>query len=326
MKRYAVVGDLHGRILLAFWLVRRWQEEHQTTIDGILCVGDVGVFRGMEHMDKASRRYAEKFPEELGFAKYFWRTALGRRGRTRLVPHPRAEELLKDVSCSLYFVPGNHEDHLFLKDTWRNFARDLSSPVAIDVDWIGIAEGVYMDGDFTGFGRIRCLPQGPVVTLGDFYDEATLEPKHDLSLRAVNGVDGFTDDEAYRSPLAGSVDVLVTHETFLGRLRGCDTTGRRDEYGSERLAEFVQRLAPSWHFFGHHHWYYPEVRLQAHDGTSVHSVGLNQLILEDHVSPISMGAFGILTAEGETERAFEFSIVEDDWYANLRYREVAMVL
>ena len=59
----AVFGDLHGRILLAFWLVKRWQKEHGERIDHILCTGDLGVYRTRAQMDKASQRFSEKFPD-----------------------------------------------------------------------------------------------------------------------------------------------------------------------------------------------------------------------------------------------------------------------
>src|SRR6266550_521159 len=41
---YLVFGDLHGRILPAFRLASAWAREHQTPLDGVLQVGDLGFF------------------------------------------------------------------------------------------------------------------------------------------------------------------------------------------------------------------------------------------------------------------------------------------
>ncbi|GHO42027.1 metallophosphatase family protein [Ktedonospora formicarum] len=67
----AIFSDLHGRLLLAFQLCRRWQRETGENIDLILQAGDVGAFSDVQRLDKATRRYAEQDPTELGFLEHF---------------------------------------------------------------------------------------------------------------------------------------------------------------------------------------------------------------------------------------------------------------
>lgn len=77
----ACLGDLHGRILLAFKLVQRWQAENGIPVDLILCTGDVGVFPDTRKMDRASARHLERDRSEAGFAEYFFTS------------HPEAESV-----------------------------------------------------------------------------------------------------------------------------------------------------------------------------------------------------------------------------------------
>ncbi len=100
----AVLADTHGRILLAFKIVDRYQRETGKKIDLILQCGDMGIFPDVEKIDKATRRHAETDETELGFAQYF-------------VEHTdEAESVLAQVDCDLLCVRGNHEDQEFLDD------------------------------------------------------------------------------------------------------------------------------------------------------------------------------------------------------------------
>src|SRR5262245_60757539 len=97
---YLVFGDLHGRILPAFRLASAWAREHNTPLDGLLQVGDLGYFPDPSRLDKATRRHAEKDPLELG---------------TSLVAEPskEADAVFADPDCpeKMYCVAGNHEDY-----------------------------------------------------------------------------------------------------------------------------------------------------------------------------------------------------------------------
>jgi len=145
-------------------------------------------------------------------------------------------------------------------------------------------------------------------------------------VRAINGLDNHTAPEAWERPVADSVDLLLSHETYRGRLEGVDATGRRDHYGSERLAEFLGRLAPRWHFFGHHHWYYSPVSKQSRVGSQTQSVGLNQVFVPMDGTPIAPGSFGILRYDGGDPSRSRFDPVEDGWFAKLRWPDVVRFL
>src|SRR5438874_6729742 len=96
---YLVFGDLHGRILPAFRLAQAWAREHAVGVTGLLQVGDLGYFPDPSHLDKATRRHAERDPLELGAALV-------------TVRNPQATATLEadDVPEGMWFTQGNHED------------------------------------------------------------------------------------------------------------------------------------------------------------------------------------------------------------------------
>lgn len=311
----ALFGDLHGRLLLPFYLIRRWEQEHSEPIHLALSTGDAGIYRSLQHMEKTSQRWAKRYPEELGFSKLFFKFEL--RSLT-LVRHPATDEVLGDTKADLWFVPGNHEDHAYLAKLWESYANALDQPVAVDRDWPGLMDGRYKEGQFDGYGRIFCLPQGRIVSLDSPLNEQTWTPDYTMSLLAVNGIDKYTAKEAWSTPGA-PVQLMLTHDCYHGRLEGFDRTSRRNEYGSERLGELIRRVGPTYHFFGHHHYYYPEVELQNFQGGITRSVGLNQVFFDTRESVIKPGCFGILRVQGPEKMTFE--TVEDAWFRSLRYTD-----
>ena len=66
MMHIAVFADIHGRILLAFKLVDRYQREMGQHIDLILQAGDMGIFPDQSRMDKATVRHAQSDITESG--------------------------------------------------------------------------------------------------------------------------------------------------------------------------------------------------------------------------------------------------------------------
>ncbi|MBN2228666.1 MAG: metallophosphoesterase, partial [Candidatus Thorarchaeota archaeon] len=102
MKRIAVFADVHGRILLAFKLVDRYQRETGEEIDLILQAGDMGIFPDRSRMDKATIRHAQIDDTEFGFLNHF------------VSPNREVEETLSRLECNLVCVRGNHEDHALL--------------------------------------------------------------------------------------------------------------------------------------------------------------------------------------------------------------------
>jgi hypothetical protein len=300
----AVFGDLHGRVLLPFYLCARWEQARGEPIACALCVGDAGIYRGFYNMEKTSQRWARRHPEELGFSKFFFR--LEPRG-TCLARHPTADHVLAMTRADLFFVPGNHEEHAYLDRLFTDYARSLDEPLAVDRAWEGLSAGRCRLGQFAGYERIYCLPQGRVVALP--LGEGTLD------VLAINGLEKHTPPDAWRPPPGAPAEVLLSHETYLGRL--AEPGVPRAVWGSERLRELVLRLGPRFHFFGHHHHHYPEVELPNYLGGVTRSVGLNQVFFSDHNATINQGCFGVLRLHAEAR----FEIVEDGWFKALRYAE-----
>ena len=317
--RIAVMGDLHGRLLLAFWLVKKWQEVHDEKIDYILCVGDVGVFRTRMQMDKASRRFADKFPEELGFSKFFWNYDW--KGQ-KFKPHPVAEEVLSGLACQLFFVAGNHEDHDFFREVENTFVHSAQVPYPCDYDWYGLEQNKYGDNDFVGFSKIHKLPEGPLIEFPGITENQSLESKHSITLRAINGLEKYTNKVAWETPITVSTDILLSHETTSGRLTAGDPSGMRTGYGSAELLQFVEHLSPRLHFFGHHHCYYPEHLLLNESDEPTISIGMNQVKFEDNASALPTGCMGILEVSFVPEKSFRWSVVEDEWFASLKKPQV----
>jgi hypothetical protein len=129
----AVLSDVHGHLPLAFRALRRWERETGRRLDLALQVGDLGTFPPPFRLDKATKRFAEKDPDELGFADYY-------------EGGPDAEEVFGDeaddarrLDANMVFIRGNHEDFEFLAE----MAGGVREPVPVDA-----------------FGRIRYLPSG----------------------------------------------------------------------------------------------------------------------------------------------------------------------
>src|SRR6266436_811350 len=94
----AIFADLHGRVLLAFKLCARWQQETGEHIDLILQAGDLGYFPDRTRLDRATIRHAERDPTELGYLEHF------------VAARPEVGKALAGTSCPMIFVRGNHED------------------------------------------------------------------------------------------------------------------------------------------------------------------------------------------------------------------------
>jgi hypothetical protein len=98
----AIFADVHGRILLMFKLCARWEQKTGQKLDLILQAGDMGIFPRQDHLDKATIRFAQEDPTELGFIHNFTNYT------------DETATVLAQTQCNLIFVRGNHEDHLWL--------------------------------------------------------------------------------------------------------------------------------------------------------------------------------------------------------------------
>ncbi len=230
----AVVGDVHGHLALMYAILGRWQRETGERIDLILQVGDLGAFPDRSRIDRATRRYAERDPEELGFADFAGLAP----PTTRMDPRP-----------PLVFIPGNHEDFEFLDE------RDAAaSPDAV----------VY---PVSGDGKILALRSGRVWTFesGAPASDDTRGPAADavggLRVAGVSGVDGRErkrhvhprlhlqeeDALALAGRSRGAFDILISHD-------GPDGVwgSHRPGAGSPALRLVIEEARPALAFFGHY--------------------------------------------------------------------------
>jgi predicted phosphodiesterase len=182
----AVFADVHGRILLAFMLCARWEQETGQRIDLILQAGDLGTFPDSAALDKATRRFASADPTELGFMIDFHEFK------------PQVAQILERTRANLLFVRGNHEDHAWL-DAREEAASDATLPIdAYRRVWL-LRTGMPYDftiGDETlmilGVGRVGA-PDG---------EDDDQKPKY-IQSREIERLYDLGDQ---------SIDVLLTHD------------------------------------------------------------------------------------------------------------------
>ncbi len=213
----AILADLHGRILLAFKVIERFQREAGISIDLILQCGDMGVFPDTSQLDKATRRIAENDTTELGFAEYF------------TTPTSEAEGVLERLSCDMICVRGNHEDHRYL-DTLE-FKSD--APV-FPIDCyrrIWCMKTGDMHHVRTGDAELRLLGIGrvgsPDTEKSPYLDKYIQKHEQDR-LAAIAG---------------DPIDVLLTHDARRDQIR--------PGIGMHEIGRTLDVHTPKYHFFGH---------------------------------------------------------------------------
>ncbi|HHO51271.1 MAG TPA: hypothetical protein ENK18_10455 [Deltaproteobacteria bacterium] len=277
IHRFAVFGDVHGRVALMLTLARRWQQEARLPLDGILQVGDMGAFPDHDRLDRSTRRYARHDPDELGFRDF-------------LSPSPDAVSLLSPPDTPpIVFCRGNHEDFGYLSQHREPSPMDPWGKL-----W------------FVPDGQVLPWPIGApeLLRIGAFGAAAPLRPpaaerrgrsarrsrrkadRAELSL-SMGPRFRLKDLQRVLSAELGPIDVLLTHAGPLHPAwRG----------GSPHLTRLAQALKPRVHLFGHHHQVVGP--LSTPNGLLV---GLEHLeFIEDNT--LRPGAWGILSLDGASAR------------------------
>lgn len=215
VRLYLLFGDLHGRVLPAFALACRYQDEFKVSLSGLLQVGDLGYFPDPTRLDSATRRHAAKDPLELGIQQFSASNVDVQKFCSRFDPLVR-----------LYFTAGNHEDHELLEQHRR------SGRSAWPVD---------------EFQRLWCIDDGCVVKLPSGLRVGALwgidgdAPK----ARRIRSPRVRIDSRAASRLTAESFDVLLTHESPRDAIWY--------DSGSEEIATIIQVAQPQLAFFGHYH-------------------------------------------------------------------------
>jgi hypothetical protein len=225
--KFAIFGDVHGRVALMITLARRWQEQTGHKLDGLLQVGDMGAFPDHRHLDDSTRRFARTDPDELGFKSFLTATE-------------EATALLASPECPpITFCRGNHEDFAFLER--------FSEPTALDPWqklWF-IPDGCAMDRAGLRIGAFGGAAPLHAEARRGRRARAQRRKQHRRELAGGMGPRfGASDLElALRHP-PGPVEILLTHAGPLHpSWRG----------GSADLVQLARAWQPRVHLFGHHH-------------------------------------------------------------------------
>jgi hypothetical protein len=258
MKRIAILADVHGRILLAFKLVDRYQHETGKHIDLIFQCGDMGIFPDRSRMDKATVRHAQADDTEVGFLEHF------------ASPNPEAEAVLSRMDCNLICVRGNHEDHAHL-DRLEADSQEAIFPVDCYRRIYVLKTGVVYDA---------AVPEGRLAVLGIGRVGA---PVGETELGKAKYIQEYERARLLALDEA-EFDVLLTHD---GR-PGFAKPGA----GMIEIELVLDQYRPIYHFFGHTGQ--PFERRADPNGFTIASKMSDCEWEEDRGKILKAGCFGVL--------------------------------
>lgn len=285
----AVFADVHGRILLSFKLCERWQRESGERIDLILQAGDLGAFFSETRLDKATRRYANSDPSELGFLRHFAQY------------DQQIADRLAALSCNMIFVRGNHEDH-----PWLDKLEQETTGAIFPVD---------------AYRRVFCLKTGVPYTFSRQGEQISL-----LGIGRIGARDSEEDPqhEKYIQPYElerisrlGSepVDVLLTHDAPYGKIYA--------NSGIEEIGPVLEQYRPAYHFFGH---YGGPCRQEVDARSGTHMCKLADLHWRHKglSSPLEDNSMGILRWHSRDQHSFE--VIKARWWKEYTWQKWQSVL
>ena len=274
MIRLALFADIHGKFLLPFKLAHRYQQTTGKSIDLIVQCGDMGAFPDKGRMDKATLRHAARDRDELGFMDDF------------VHAKPPIAQFLERLNLNMLCVRGNHEDHEFLNELERQSVQAAFPIDAYQRVWVlktGEPFVLQKDGEsleILGIGRIGDRKQRPHGEFIQEYERQTLR-------RFVKDCLKNKHDP----------DVLITHDQPADSQSG---------YGAEEIANVLDQLAFTYHFYGHTGEAY---RQNLADNGITRSVKIKELEF-DRQGKLSEGCMLILEVEQqEGDKLFTLSPV-----------------
>lgn len=257
----AVVGDVHGHLALMYGILGDWQYESGQRIDLIVQLGDLGAFTSASKLDQATKRYAERDPEELGFAEY---------------AGPSPPSTLLDPRPPLVFIPGNHEDFGLIENAGKSVDAGLATfPLTQD-------------------GAIRVLRSGMVydhnaddgsVRIAGISGVGTKDNKKSIH-RMAHLDEASAIELAELGPRA--FDILISHDAPSGLTEGPP--------GSEALRLVIEEVQPALAFFAHYDW----IGEDQIGTTIVTGLGCCSYDVKKPVDdwPVQQGGFAMLNGSG----------------------------
>ena len=284
----AIFGDTHGHLRLMFQLCRLWQCAHSVPLDGILQCGDLGFYPDVGRLDKATKNFAARDPEELGFAEYFNHPKPAKQDELleRTLNGPKED--LNTVCCPVVFCHGNHEDFELL-------AKATCGAAEAPVDC---------------FQRLNYLRSGEVTEVAG------------LSVAALGGAperDGNADgpvvgrcvsrQAAHRLRRRGEIDILITHGS------PSEIGGESDLGGSCLIREVVQMRQPIYHFFGHHRQRIAQAHIGSTLCTWLNDVNFQRPGRGRTAGQIEAGCMAVVRWNGFGDH--ELTIVDEPWFRAL---------
>jgi len=291
-KQIAVFGDVHGHLRLMFQLCRLWQLEHGVHLDGILQCGDVGFFPNPNALDKATKRFARKDPEELGFWRYFSLPAPPENDELLERTLNGAPDDLNTVRCPVIWCHGNHEDFQALQAL---VGGDELVPVDAFRCLHWLRSGCTTD--VSGV-RVGAVGGGPELEDPPNRTGSSAEPWSSVTDRACNLL------------LAEDIDVLITHCSPRG------VGGESDHWGSQLLRDLVELSQPKYHFYAHHSRPIPAATCRATE-----CYWLNDVCFAKHGrsmdKPLEEGCMGLLRWRSASEHSFE--VLNEKWLRGVTY-------
>lgn len=226
MLRLAIFADIHGKFLLPFKLVHHYQTLTGNKIDWILQCGDMGAFPDKNRMDKATLRHAQKDRDELGFYDDF------------VTPKPEIAGFLNALNIPMYCVRGNHEDHVFLDE----LEQSAQHQPAFSID-------CYQKVWVLKTGEPLILEKGEeqvsVLGVGRIGDrKARTHPEF------IQAYEQQALKKLIKSVATGKIpepDILITHD----KASDSERANLLQNWGSAEIAELLDNIAFSHHFYGH---------------------------------------------------------------------------
>jgi len=278
----AVFADLHGRLLLAFKLCARWQRETGENIDLILQAGDLGAYPAMEGLDRATRKYAERDPTELGFMQHF------------CTYDPHVSAILAQTNCPMIFVRGNHEDHI-----WLDALEQQHAGTIFPID---------------AYQRVYNLKTGLPWTFQHANEQITI-----LGIGRIGAPPGEEDPqqgryiqpyekERFAQREKTAIDVLLTHHSrtdFVILERGIKI---KASTGMQEINTALDEDQPAYHFFGH---YGGPAQVRTDTNGVTRSVKLADLHWAYRSPQLEEGSMGLLRWHNRKQHSFE--VLDAPW-------------